>query len=565
MTIEAYLEPEENESVAELKELSPEAYKGIADGLSINNAEQAIIDEISGVDGDDDEREKEELEMERETKTLFESLYEIDPDTKEVFVKGSAYDLKKWEDDMVCFVFGDPERVVAMEDSISPAEHRLTQAWERIESKRTALSQIVKKHANTLRAQTISKAFAVDYQTAMGHPFPNIRMESFTTEPSTTNYSLAMEEMTGAQMAMAAGAGLVGVGIIYKMIQWFARTLNRNGDATNSIGQNVKGYFDRKERIKNAAYRLSISKDEIKKTLDDLQTDLDKDKNQAADKGLANLKGVLESNDPEQIFNALSKVYLSGSLKGQLTPFMQLLIEGKISKGWWVTLTAVSEAATQAQIKLGGYITEIASAEKLPKDKPDPVDFGFLSKLDEILKELNIKEGFTPFSPTDKNAQACMESFVSAYGISFTPVIANFDFDSADQGLANSFANLDLSAFSKFTPEYINNLIAVGKSIEEEVTKSHGEAEKQVKDKTNKQDVDAKRERLNLLVREFKAISNLLRFIIAVRNQLGKLAVSMGHASERSENWIVQTARKGGEMVAKGTQVIKDTANAFGS
>lgn len=563
MTIEAYLDPAENETVVELTELSPEAYKGIANGLSINNAEQAIIDEVSGVDGDEDGVEEEELAQERETKTLFESLYEIDPDTKEVFVKGSAYDLKKWEDDMVCFVFGDPERVVAMEDSISPAEHRLTQAWNRLEGKRTTLSRIVRKHSDQLHAQTVSKAFAADYQAVMGHPLGGIRMESFTTEPSSTNYKIAMEEMTGAQMAMAAGAGLVGVGIIYKMIQWFARTLNRNGDANNSIGQNVKGYFERKERIKNAAYRLSISKEEIKKTLDALQADLDKDKITDADKGLSKLKQALEGDDNEAIFNALSKVYLKGSLKGQLTPFMQLLIEGKISQNWWATLTGLSEAATQAQIKLGGYITEIASAEKLPVDKPDPVDFGFLDKLSPILAELNIKEGFTPFVPAEKNAQACMESFVSAYTISFTPVNATFDFDKADQGLENSFAHLDLSAFNKFTPEYINNLIAVGKSIEEEVKKSHGEAEKQVKDKTNKQDVDAKRERLNLLTREFKAISNLLRFIIAVRNQLGKLSVALGHASERSENWIVQAARNAGEITSKASQVVKDTANAF--
>jgi hypothetical protein len=36
----------------------------------------------------------------------------------------------------------------------------------------------------------------------------------------------------------------------FKMIQWFAKTLNRNGDATNSIGQNFRECFERRERIK---------------------------------------------------------------------------------------------------------------------------------------------------------------------------------------------------------------------------------------------------------------------------------------------------------------------------
>jgi hypothetical protein len=561
MTIEAYLEASEDETVEELQELTPAAYKGIADSLSINQAEQAIIDEVAGVDGDEEEAEKEELENEREMKTLFESLYEIDPDTKEVFVKGSAYDLKKWEDDMVCFVFGDPERVVAMEAAISPAEHRLTQAYNRIEQKRTALAQVMHRHAIELKAKTISKAFAKDFQAVMGFPIPNVRMESFTTEPSTTNYTIAMEEMTGAQMAMAAGGALVGIGIIYKMIQWFAKTLNKNGDATNSIGQNIRACLDRRERIKNAAYNLEISKNEINQVLDTIKNDIGVDKINEADKGLGALKAGLSNQSAEQVYNALSQVYLTGSLKGQLTKFMQLLIEGKLNQQWWNTLTTISEQATQAQIKLGGYIKEIAAAAKLPENKPDPVDFKFLEGLTVILNQLEIKEGFTPYNASDNNAKTCMESFVSAYQTVFTPIVGNTELDPT-KDVTNSFEHLDLKAFEKFTPEYINNLLDVGKAIEQEVKQAHGETEKDVKDKTNNQDKDAKRQRLNLLVQEFKAISNLLRFVINVRNQLGKLAVAQGKATERSENFIIKMARKGGQAVDKAAQLVTDTANA---
>lgn len=561
MTIEAYLEASEDKDVEELRELTPATYKGIADGLSINQAEQAIIDEVAGVDGDEEETEKEELENEREMKTLFESLYEIDPDTKEVFVKGSAYDLKKWEDDMVCFVFGDPERVVAMEAAISPAEHRLTQAYNRLENKRTALSQIVKRHANEIKAKTISKAFAKDFQAVMGFPIPNVRMESFTTEPSTTNYTIAMEEMTGAQMAMAAGGALVGIGIIYKMIQWFAKTLNRNGDATNSIGQNIRECLDRRERIKNAAYNLEISKNEINQVLDTIKNDIGIDKINEADKGLGALKAGLSSQSAEQIYDSLSKLYLTGSLKGQMTKFMQLLIEGKLSQQWWNNLTIISEQATQAQIKLGGYIKEIAAAAKLPENKPDPVDFKFLDNLKVLLNEMGVNEGFTPYNAAENNAKTCMESFVSAYQTVFTPIVGNVQLDPT-KDVTNSFEHLDLKAFEKFTPEYINNLLDVGKAIEQEVKQAHGETEKDVKDKTNNQDKDAKRQRLNLLVQEFKAISNLLRFVINVRNQLGKLAVAQGKATERSESWIVSWARKGGQVVDKAAQLVTDTANA---
>ena len=564
MTIEAYLEASEDETVEELQELTPAAYKGIADSLSINQAEQTIIDEVAGVDGDDEEQEKEELENEREMKTLFESLYEIDPDTKEVFVKGSAYDLKKWEDDMVCFVFGDPERVVAMEDSFSPAERRLTKAFNHFEQKSIALEGIMDRYSEEIKVKTISKAFAQDFQKVMGYPIPNVHMESFTKEPSSTNFTIAMEEMTGAQMAMAAGGALVGVGIIYKMIQWFARTLNKNGDATNSIGQNFRACFDRRERIRNAAYNLSISKDEIDNTLKALKAEVLKDKIVGNDKGLVELKKALETEDAETIYRSLSNFYLSGILKDQLTTFTKLLIEGKLNQNWWKNLSYISEQATQGQIKLGGYIEEISGSPKLPENKPDPIDFKFLDALKPLLLDLGVKEGFTPYNATAKNSKSCMESFVSAYQSVFTPIDSktlNFEMN-AD--ISNSFAHMDLEAFSKFTPEYINTLLKVGEKIQSTVTKAHGQAEKgDPKDKTNDQDKDAKRERLNLLVQEFKAISNLLRFIIAVRNQLGKLSIAAGKATEKSEHWIVKKAKQAGAMVDKVTDVAATAKAAF--
>ena len=83
MSIEAYIDVEEDNDIQEVAELAPEAYKGLVEDLAISKAEQTIIDEVTGVDGDDDESEAEELREEREMKTMFEQLYEIDPETKE--------------------------------------------------------------------------------------------------------------------------------------------------------------------------------------------------------------------------------------------------------------------------------------------------------------------------------------------------------------------------------------------------------------------------------------------------------------------------------------------------
>ena len=52
MTIAAYLDQEEDQEIEKIAELTPEAYKGLTTALSIDKAEQSILDEVTGVDGD---------------------------------------------------------------------------------------------------------------------------------------------------------------------------------------------------------------------------------------------------------------------------------------------------------------------------------------------------------------------------------------------------------------------------------------------------------------------------------------------------------------------------------
>ena len=556
MTIEAYLEASEDETVEELQELTPTAYKGIADSLSINQAEQAIIDEVAGVDGDDEEQEKEELENEREMKTLFESLYEIDPDTKEVFVKGSAYDLKKWEDDMVCFVFGDPERVVAMEAAISPAEHRLTQAYNRLENKRTALSQIVKRHANEIKAKTISKAFAQDFQKVMGYPIPNVHMESFTKEPSATNFTIAMEEMTGTQMAMAAGAGLVGVGIIYKMIQWFARALNKNGDATNSIGQNFKEAFDRKQRMRTAAEQLEIDKKTIDETIDVVRKDFTAVETNEEDMGFNKLKESLEGGSTDAIYDSLSKIYLTGALKGQLNRFNSAIIKSQLKQEWWSVLTKLATEAVDAQITLGAAIQQVTQSPTLPPDKPDLISYDkFLPLLKQLMQPFALDKNIPEYNNDKKNGNQVdvVEKFVSSYQIIFTPTKGYLSKDTESTDLENSFNSINLEAFNQFTDKYINSLLDTGKAIQSEVEKETAlkKSGKVASSNTSGQDLDAKRLRLTKMVAEFKAVSNLLRFIINVRNNLGKLAIANNNATQKAEGKTMGVLKATGATIDK--------------
>ena len=573
MSIEAYLNQDENETVEELKDLNSQAYKNIADDLSITQAEQSIIDEIVGVDGDDEEQEKEELEQEKEFKTLFESLYEIDPDTKEVFVKGSAYDLKKWEDDMVCFAFGDPTRVVALEDSISPEERTLNKAYAKIQFKKKLLTSIIQKHSLTLKAKTINKDLARDFQRVMGFQIPNLRMESFTDEPSPTNYTVAMEEMTGAQMAMAAGGALVGLGIIYKMIQWFSRALNKNGAATNSISQNFKEASERKQRIAAAGDQHKISRDMINQTVKDFTESFKAVKVQGEGDEVYDFKietlkqvqssvGTGDEVDTNSLFDGLVKLYMADGMKNNLNPFTRTMIEGRISKEWWTNLSVFTASAIEMQRDSIAEINNISRFVKLPETSKF-IDFKIIDQLEGLLTVFD-SEIKLPKRTTLKNGSSnhveVIEAFVASYHKIFSKLILDKNLIIKSESYT-SFTEVETEAFAKFTEDYLKEIENEGKQLQTQLDNVYGKGKNE--SSLNEQDLDTKRQRIDEMVREFKSISNLLRFTIAVRNALGKLSIALNVATAEGENTIVKLVKSAKGTIDSVTGVATDVVNTL--
>lgn len=565
MTIAAYLDQEEDQEIEKIAELTPEAYKGLTTALSIDKAEQSILDEVTGVDGDEEESEQEELQQEEEMKSLFQSLYEIDPETNEPFVKGSAYDLKKWDDGMVCFAFGQPEHVVALEDFRCPGERYLQKMFDRVNTKEGMLSSFVRSHRPHLDSGLVNKDFAKGYAVVMGHPLQNVRMESFTSELTGTNYKIAMEEMTQQQMALAAGGAIIGVGLVYKMIQWFARALNKNTMATASIGQNFSAYFERKEMLRNVKPELAMSKETINDTVDKLMKDYQTRIPNIGD-APAKLKAALANDSPEVAFNILTSTEMKAKMKGKYTPFIKMLIEGKVAKDWWGNLNTLTKDAIDAQTTVGSAIEFILRGDRrIETDKPQPVDFKFLTTLEKLTTPLGLTtgpNGFIKYNPAQANAdnlpggnyEECVNSFIS---ICDSQLLMNANGEAEfneDLAKTNSLAEINVEPFNNFTDEYINKLIENAKHIEELAKKTHGEQE--IKDKTDKVEVANKRNRVKLLVKEFKLISNLLRFVIRIRNQLGTLAYALGEISENALGVIRKFFRGIGSTVKAGTDAV---------
>ena len=539
MGIEAYLDVEEQVEDKELEELSPEAYKGLVQQINIDKAEQSIIEEVVGVDGDDDEDEQEELREEREMKNLFEQLYEVDPDTKEVFVKGSAYDLKKWDEDMVCFTFGDPERVIALEAAISPGERYLSKCFDRLSTKHTELANVMRRHSNALRAKTISKAFAQDFKQVMGYPLPNIHMESFTTMPSSTNYSIAMEEMSNQQMALAAGASLAGVAIVYKLVQWFAKALNKNSLATNSISENFKAYSERKEMLKNLPNDLSKLQANVDAAVKEYIQANDDNPAKNINQAIAALKQKFSGNDAMGAFDEATKITLQKGLKGKLTPFMMKVLDGKLGKDWWGNLNKAVLSAKESQDRIMARLEDIDKQYTLDKTKDSEqvqgnygwvkdslYKMGLSTFSNETDSNINIK-----LAPPVENWPEVASWFNAVTNSMFTPYQDDREIPTGEWAF-NSLYNIDLNIFNNLDSGHVDKMKKVAERIKkhaEDAAKKGREASKE-----NKIEKGDRAKALMDLSKEFQFVSSILRFAIQVRNQLGQLSLKLTDASEKS-------------------------------
>ncbi len=565
MGIEAFLDVEKDKEIQELTELSPEGYKDIAADLAITKAEQSIIDEVVGVDGDlnDEDDDRQELEDEREMKTLFQQLYEIDPETKEVFVKGSAYDLKKWDEDMVCFTFGDPERVIALEAAISPGERYLAKCFNRLTSKHSALTNIIKKHSNDLRAKTISKSFAQDFKSVMGYGLPNIHMESFTVFPSQTNYSIAMEEMTNQQIAITAGAGLAGVAIVYKLIQWFARALNKNTLATGSISANFKAYNDRKEMMKNLPVDLEKAKANINAALDEFKVAVGDNPAMDINDALGHLSKAANASDGAVAFNEATLAYLSAELAGKITPFMERLISGELGTPWWDTLNKTIVEAKKAQSAIMARLED--GGKQFANDKTTETGqvkntYAWVAdtifKLDLPKINNNPQNGASPTAlPSVDDWSAVASWFTANTSNAFTPYTDKRKLVATEKSL-DALTQINVELFNNLDSGHVDEMTKIADRLKQHAS----EAAKKGKEasKENKVEKGDRAKEIMELSKEFQFVSSILRFAIQIRNQLGQLSVKLTTASEKSTSMLKKlgmaisaAARAPGEALSK--------------
>ncbi len=271
------------------------------------------------------------------------------------------------------------------------------------------------------------------------------------------------------------------------------------------------------------------------------------------------LASALEQENPDVVFAILTSLDAKTQLNGKYNNFIKGLVEGRITADWWSNLNKVTADAIQAQTTIGNSIQFMLDNRRITQEKPPVIDFNFLSTLTPLITGLDLgggSNGFVVFNKTSNNFEECINSFNSiADQELFMVKQGEPDIDAQKLNNNNSFEGINLETFNNFSDDYINGLIENAKQIEQLASKYHGEGE--LKDNTDKVEIANKRERVKVLVKEFKLVSSILRFVIRVRNQLGQLALVMGKVSASTLSKI-QSFFKGIGSTAAG---VIDTAN----
>ena len=586
MTIAAFLDQEDDKDLQKVEELTPSAYKGLANILAIDKAEQSIIDSVTEVDDDEDEDEAGELAEEQEMKTLFESLYEIDPETKEPFVKGSAYDLKKWDEDMVCFAFGNPEHVVAMEAAcvtdpfiLSPEEEHFVRYYDGINSYLLNLRQLLNTHRDALTGGTINRKFAEDFKEIMGYPIPNIRMESFTREPTVTNYKIAMEEITGQQAALMAGGALVGLGIIYKLIQWFAKALNRNGAATSSISGNIAEFRDRKERRRNIGNELKVNKESLSSEIEKLeQLAAQTGENKALAKAINEIQTNLAqrisaaSGDEEVTVElndviAIERIVWNDTARGQMNLLLRAIASSKIDDNFWSNFNKLIPAATAYQNTLASYVEKVGTDRKVDDaELQKTLNFSSVLSLTNNLqlhKLLGFGNDAAVAYDTQSNNWSDAGSRLQTLITKLTEHNEEFDPAINLDNIAENLSKIDVEVFNNLGDSYIRDLGQHGEKLKALSEEGFKEDKKDAEaNKSNAVDKDKLRQAISTLVSAYRIVSSIIRFAIAVRNCIGVLAVSANNTMDKT-SWLDGVANAIGGAKKGVTDSVNSAKRAF--
>lgn len=346
---------------AHLNESHP-TFAQLKDGLKPEQIELLeSVTQVDGfnVDGSDDGDEKLEL---------------IDPETGElVDIADGQYTL-----DELGFIDPTHLKTLVMEAFYSlKLEHANSLINQRYD-------ELHGKHINLAKAGYVGKMEANNVNMLLGGGlYDNVIMESFTREPTKTNFNVVMEEIDAGKAAMVAGGAVIGAALIYKLIKWFMNTWNKNGTANQSIGDNIKTMTERSARLESAADIIITAQ----KATQELKTLIANTSNNNIDKNTLNAALTkINKQDPQQ-----DKQFAAELAKLIISSKIQVAMANTYSNLWqaWLTSTpsnnvTVNKAfgvATKAATDAAAAIISL-SVSRLEKIRNTPANVTISDSVD---------------------------------------------------------------------------------------------------------------------------------------------------------------------------------------
>jgi len=183
-----------------------------------------------------------------------------------------------------------------------------------------------------------------------GGLYDNVVMESFTKLPTKTNFNLVMEEVDHAKAALAAGAGVVGAAVLYKLIKWFLNSWNKNAVASGSIAGNIKNMQERAERLKNSTDIINTANTALAQTIQDLKNS--GELNNSLKPFLTKLQGMQNVSDQNQAMQLMGELEKAVSIKA-LKPYYSNM---------WLSIST----GQQVQVGSGSFIANQAFFAAIP-------------------------------------------------------------------------------------------------------------------------------------------------------------------------------------------------------
>lgn len=478
----------------------------IAADVGVTDDEQDLIDNITAVDGDDPEDE------EYQADNGFDKLYGRD-ENGEVYAKGSAYSLTDWDETDSCIGYADPKAVIALEtvhvDSLESKWYRQQMLLkDRMDELRLHLSE--PRFAN----QGIYRDFALTLNNLLnGNLGEVVRMESFTKTPSKTNLTIAMEEVTKAQGAMAVGGAVLGIGIIYKIIQWLLKALGRNGDACSAITGGVASINNKTTKVIDMGQHIKEVNLGNQETAAYLKGQMlgNTDNAVKGKKGASiSLYDVIKGAQASEYATKVAEANWQISSPAISSPFVKAMVADKtINAAWFTELGNISKGALALNQKLKQQFEVLKNATAANQvdtaSKISNGDYGFLAGFNK----LNMGGQVNPANPVEACGQ--ITNLYTTYTAPSEQLTIPYP------GLDYKFDFISVDAFNGFDDRFLTDLQNLSKEIE---TVSNN-----IKSSADAKEREARLKVFSDLSQNYRNLVAVIRTIVAIRNATGKFVV----------------------------------------